>query len=251
MARCVSNPPKWRIPPQSKTSSGETSACNKIGLSLAYRLTSTCEDEWHYRRRGLIFRNGRTQECFLTGTPPTIARDDGRYHRIQEFDFVGWASWGESSLGGVPPTFVRGVDGVTTGEDSTLMRQAQNSKDSRALSRWGAYRLGMGRWMGLPPTRTHSGEMLRLRRCSLIGTLVSLTCGSGQYHLRCKANAGKELKNSLIGTLCGRRRRMLILPFPRSIAQMKLPTISLTGRLYFFGRTSLILPRNHQTRYQF
>jgi hypothetical protein len=149
------------------------------------------------------------------------------------------------------PRLYAGVDGVTTGEDSTLMRQAQNSKDPRALSRRGAYRLGMRRWMALPLTRTHSGEMLRLRRCSLVGTLMSLTCGSGQYHLRCKANAGKELKNSLIGTLCGRRRRMLILPFPRSIAQMKLPTISLTGRLYFFGRTSLILPRNHQTRYQF
>jgi len=149
MARCVSNPPKWRIPPQSKTSSGETSACKKIGLSLAYRLTSTCEDEWHCRRRVLIFRNGRTQECFLTGTPPTIARDDGRYHRIQEFDLVGWASLERALSVVFHPRLYAGVDGVTTGEDSTLMRRAQNSKDSRALSRRCAFRLGMRRWMGI------------------------------------------------------------------------------------------------------
>lgn len=117
-----------------------------------------------------------------------------------------------------------------------------DSKCSRPLSRRGAHILGMRRWMGLPPTRTHSGEMLELRKCSLVGTLVGLTSGSRQYYLRCKANAGKELKNSLTGTLCSRMR---------SIAQMKLPTISLTGRSYFFGRTSLILPQNHQTRYQF
>jgi hypothetical protein len=149
MARCVSNPPKWRIPPQRKTSFWRDISMQKNWSLVGIRLTSTCEDEWHYRRRGLIFRNGRTQECFLTGTPRTIARDDGRYHRIQEFDLVGWASLERALSVVFHPRLYAGVDGVTTGEDSTLMRQAQNSKDSRTLSRRCAFRLGMRRWMGI------------------------------------------------------------------------------------------------------